>query len=83
MPMWWVLKFVLGGLRGVKGNMAWGMMSCENLYWTMRARGIIFFFNFYSSVTLARHLYERGILYTGTIIETRRDFPPSLKGDKE
>ena len=31
----------------------------------------LFFYNFYSSVTLARHLYERGILYTGTIIETR------------
>ena len=39
--------------------------------------------NFYSSVTLARHLYERGILYTGTILETRRDFPASLKGSKE
>ena len=62
------------------------MMSCENLWWPMRARGIIFFFffdNFYSSVTLARHLHERGILYTGTIIETRRDFPSSLEGGKE
>ena len=39
--------------------------------------------NFYSSVTLAHHLYERGILYTGTILETRRDFPASLKGGKE
>ena len=39
--------------------------------------------NFYSSITLARHLYERGILYTGTIIETRRDFPASLKGGNE
>ena len=35
--------------------------------------------NFCSSVTLVRHLYERGILYTGTIIETRRDLPASLK----
>ena len=82
--MWWVLKFVLGGLKGVKVNMAWSMMSCKNLCWTMRAMGIIFFFyNFYSSGTLACHLYERGILYTGTIIETRRDFPASLKGGKE
>ncbi|XP_015769863.1 PREDICTED: piggyBac transposable element-derived protein 4-like [Acropora digitifera] len=39
--------------------------------------------NFYSSITLAHHLYERGILYTGTILETRRDFPASLKGGKE
>ena len=39
--------------------------------------------NFYSSVTLARHLYERGILYTGTILETRRDFPASMKGGKK
>ncbi|XP_015754845.1 PREDICTED: piggyBac transposable element-derived protein 4-like [Acropora digitifera] len=39
--------------------------------------------NFYSSITLARHLYEGGILYTGTILETRRDFPASLKGGKE
>ena len=41
-----------------------------------------FFDNFYSSVTLACHLYERGIPYTGTIIETRRDFTASLKGGK-
>ena len=39
--------------------------------------------NFYSSLTLAPHLYERGILYTGTILETRRDFPASLEGGKE
>ena len=39
--------------------------------------------NFYSSVTLALHLYEREILYTGTIIETRQDFPASMKGGKE
>ena len=39
--------------------------------------------NFYSSLTLVRDLYERGILYTGTILETRRDFPASLKGGKE
>lgn len=32
---------------------------------------------FYSSVTLVRHLYERGILYTGTILETR--FPSTFK----
>ena len=43
----------------------------------------LFCYNFYSSVTLALHLYEREILYTGTIIETRRDFPASLKGGKE
>ena len=28
--------------------------------------------NFCSSVTLVRHLYEKGILYTGTILETRQ-----------
>ena len=44
---------------------------------------LFFLYNFYSSVTLARHLYERGILYTGTIIETRglcgwRVTPPVL-----
>ena len=31
----------------------------------------LFCYNFYSSVTLALHLYEREIPYTGTIIETR------------
>ena len=39
--------------------------------------------NFYSSVTLARQLYERGILSTGTILKTRRDFLASFKGGKE
>ena len=46
--------------------------------------GTIFFCdNFYPAVTHARHLYERGILYTGTILKTRRDFPASLKGGKK
>ena len=39
--------------------------------------------NFCSSVTLVRHLYERGILYTGTILETRQDFSASLKGGEK
>ena len=39
--------------------------------------------NFYSSLTLVRHLYEGRILYTGTILETRRDFSTSLKGGRE
>ncbi|XP_020603908.1 piggyBac transposable element-derived protein 4-like [Orbicella faveolata] len=39
--------------------------------------------NFYSSMTLAKHLFQQGILFTGTILENRKDFPPSLKNGKQ
>ena len=42
----------------------------------------LFIDNFYSSVTLAKHLFERGTLVTGTILDTRKDFPASLKKGK-
>ena len=38
--------------------------------------------NFCSSVTLVRHLYERGILYTGTILETRQVWKVAKNGQK-
>ena len=34
-------------------------------------------------MTLAKHLFERGTLLTGTILDSRRDFPASLKKGKE
>ena len=39
--------------------------------------------NFYSSMTLAKHLFQQGILFTGTILENRKDFPASLKNGKQ
>ena len=43
----------------------------------------LFVDNFYSSVTLFKHLYNRGVLATGTILEKSRSFPPTLKNSKE
>ena len=42
----------------------------------------LFIDNFYTSVTLAKHLFDRGTLVTGTIIDSRRDLPASLKNGK-
>ena len=39
--------------------------------------------SFYTSMTLAKHLFEQGILFTGTILENRKDFPASLKNGKQ
>ena len=39
--------------------------------------------NFYTSVTLFKDLFARGVGATGTIVETRRDFPVNLKGGKQ
>ena len=43
----------------------------------------LFVDNFYTSVTLFKDLYNQGVLATGTTMETRRDFPDSLKKSKE
>ena len=43
----------------------------------------LFIDNFYTSITLAKHLFQRGILTTGTILDTKRDFPPNLKNGKQ
>ena len=43
----------------------------------------LFVDNFYTSVTLFKALYNQGVLATGTILETRRDFPANLKNSKE
>ncbi|XP_029183653.1 piggyBac transposable element-derived protein 4-like isoform X3 [Acropora millepora] len=39
--------------------------------------------NFYTSVTLFKDLFARGVGATGTIRETRRDFPENLKDSKQ
>ena len=39
--------------------------------------------NFYTSVPLMKHLFEKGVPATGTILETRRSFPANLKNSKE
>ena len=43
----------------------------------------LFVDNFYTSMTLAKDLFHRGTLLTGTILDSRRDFPASLKKGKE
>ena len=42
----------------------------------------LFVDNFYTSLTLFKALFNQGILATGTIMETRRDFLASLKNSK-
>ena len=39
----------------------------------------LFVDNFYSSLTLFKDLFAHGFAATGTILETRRDFPVNLK----
>ena len=43
----------------------------------------LFVDSFYTSVTLFKDLFAQGVLATGTIMETRRDFPVGLKNSKE
>jgi len=43
----------------------------------------LFVDNFYTSVTLFKTLFTRGVPATGTIVETRRNFPAALKKRKE
>ena len=43
----------------------------------------LFIDNFYTSLTLAKHLFQLGVLTTGTILVTRRDFPANLKNGKQ
>ena len=43
----------------------------------------LFVDNFYSSLTLFKHLYDQGVAATGTILPTRRSFPPALKNSQE
>ena len=43
----------------------------------------LFLDNFYSSLTLFKDLFTRGVFATGTIMETRRDFPANLKNSKQ
>ena len=42
----------------------------------------LFIDNFYASVTLAKDLFQHGTLVTGTILDSRRDLPASLKNGK-
>ena len=39
--------------------------------------------NFYTSVTLFKHLFAHGVAATGTILKTRRDFPVNLNNGKQ
>lgn len=44
----------------------------------------LFIDNFYTPVTLTKHLFQHGVLITtGTIWDTRRDFPANLKNGKQ
>ena len=42
----------------------------------------LFVDNFYTSVPLFKMLFTQGVTVTGTIIETRRNFPAVLKNSK-
>ena len=46
-------------------------------------QGYLYVDNFYSSLTLFKDLFARGTGATGTIMETRRDFPANLKNSKQ
>ena len=39
----------------------------------------LFIDNFYTSVHLMKHLFQHGVIATGTILDTRKDFPANLK----
>lgn len=39
--------------------------------------------NFYLSVKLFKDLFDQGVLATGTIMETRTDFPAAFKNSEE
>ena len=39
--------------------------------------------NFYSTLTLFKHLYDQGVVATGTILDSRCSFPRALKKNKE
>ena len=43
----------------------------------------LFVENFYTSVTLFKDLFAQGVAATGTVMDTRRDFPAGLKNSKE
>lgn len=43
----------------------------------------LFVDNFYTSLTLFKHLFTQGVPATGTVMESRRDFPPGLKNGKQ
>ena len=43
----------------------------------------LFVDNFYSTLTLFKHLYDQGVVATGTILPSRRSFPPALKNSQE
>ena len=43
----------------------------------------LFVDNFYSTLTLFKHLYDQGVAATGTILPSRRSFPPALKNSQE
>ena len=43
----------------------------------------LFVDNFYSTLTLYKHLYDQGVIATGTILPSRRSFPPALKNSQE
>jgi len=43
----------------------------------------LFVDNFYISMTLAKHLFQQRKLFTGTILENRKEFPASLKNGKQ
>ena len=43
----------------------------------------IFVDNFYSTLTLFKHLHDQGIVATGTILPSTRNFLPALKKSQE
>ena len=43
----------------------------------------LFVDNFYSTLTLFKHLYDQGVVATGTILPSRRSFLPTLKKSQE
>ena len=80
-----ILTSTLVELRGkLSANTGLGMMlSCVSWPPYFGKGYHLFVDNFYSTLTLFKHLYDQGVVATGTILLSRRSFPPALKNSQE
>lgn len=68
---------------GTSVSMASGMICSAGLMEPYFNQGYhLYVDNFYSSLTLMKHLFEKGVPATGITLETRHSFPANLKNSK-